>query len=228
MANNMNDYIVEFGEEIGKQSYSIVKAGVSTLYKAKGEVFSHAVSTYLNTRFEIRLEDFTYEQKKISKDTKKKFYTNIDERQLNFLFELLERSRTSTYDLHAKILARLYGNLILNGNLNYHESTFLANISILNDEDLVQFLKSVKESLKENGIDVTTAEIKKVEMKFKINTYTESYIYEKLVRVGLLIDAVNMNGGLKFQDKEFQDKAYFIHYFTREIFLFLDEISDEL
>ncbi len=50
-------------------------------------------------------------------------------------------------------------------------STFLANISILNDEDLVQFLKSVKESLKENGIDVTTAEIKKVEMKFKINTY---------------------------------------------------------
>ncbi len=31
----------------------------------------------------------------------------------------------------------------------------------------------------------------------------------------------------EFQDKEFQDKAYFIHYFTREIFLFLDEVSDE-
>ncbi len=65
MANKMNDYIIKFGEEIGKQNYSIVKAGVYWLYKAKGEIFSQAVNTYLNTRFEIRLEDFVYEQEKI-------------------------------------------------------------------------------------------------------------------------------------------------------------------
>lgn len=44
MKNNtsqISDYIVDFAEELSKEGYSIVKAGVNTFFKAKGELLLH-------------------------------------------------------------------------------------------------------------------------------------------------------------------------------------------
>jgi hypothetical protein len=218
---NITNYLLDFTEELGKEGYSIVKAGVKTLYKAKGELAVYAIQSYMNTRFEIRLEDFAYEQDNLTKEQKENFYNNIDHEKLNFLFELLEKARTTAYDLHAKILSKLYGNFLRNSKLNYHEKTLLSNIDILNDEDLIYFHKVLKENVK----DIDEAEIKKIKIIFPVKTYTEHYIFEKLVRVGLFIDSSDINGGrIGGENFVLSDKAFYIHNFTVEIYNLLDLI----
>ena len=132
-------YLITFGDELGKESYSIVKAGVNTLFKAKGELAAYTIDNYMNTRFNIRIEDFAYEQDKLSENQKKNFYDNITYKQLNYLFELLDKARTSTYDLHSKILSKLYLNLLKNGDLNYIECTLISNIHSLVEFDFLIF-----------------------------------------------------------------------------------------
>lgn len=219
---NITDYIVDFTEELGKEGYSIIKAGVKTLYKAKGELAVYTIQSYMNTRFEIRLEDFAYEQDNLSDEAKKNFYKNIDHEKLNFLFELLEKARTLAYDLHAKILSKLYGNLIKNGELSYHEKTLLSNINILNDEDLIHFHRILKESVS----DINEAKIKEIKISFPIKSYTEYYIFEKLERVGFIVTP-STSGGMNFAPRSehiLENKAFYIHNFTVEIYNLLELI----
>lgn len=214
---NITNYVLDFTEELGKQGYSIVKAGVKTLYKAKGELAVYAMQSYMNTRFEIRLEDFAYEQENLTKEQKENFYNNIDHEKLNFLFELLEKARTTAYDLHAKILSKLYGNLLKNGVLDYHEKTLLSNIDILNDEDLFHFYKILKNS----EIDIMEAKIKETKILYTINTYTEYYIFQNLERVGLIVTDKESNiGKIAVLHNEF----FYIHNFTLEIYNLLELI----
>lgn len=223
MSNKIENYLISFGEELGKEGYSIIKAGVNTFYKAKGEMTAYTIDNYMNTRFEIRVEDFAYEQEKLSRKQREKFYENINARQLNFLFELLEKARTSTYDLHAKILAQLYGNLILNGNLNYHESTFLANINILNDEDLFVFYNVLEVFINERGYDFDNIIEKNKKLEFETKDYTDLYIYDKLIRVGLISNScVGKESNLSFWTPKY--KEFYIHAFSKDIYLLLKEI----
>lgn len=221
--SNITEYLENFAKELGKEGYSIIKAGVKTFYKSKGELASYTIDNYMNTRFEIRLEDFAYEQEKLSKGAKENFYKNINAKQLNFLFELFERARISTYDLHAKILARLYGNLIFNGNLDYHESTFLANINILNDEDLSKFHSLLNGFFKKEGIDLTSVVMKQEKLIFETKTYTDLYIYDKLSRVGLISSSkIGELADLAMYHQG--QKEFYIHNFSKDIYLILNEI----
>lgn len=223
---NITKYLTDFVNELSKEGYSIVKAGVNTFYKANAELAEYTINNYMNTRFEIRLEDFAFEQDKLSKEAKENFYKNIDAKQLNFLFELLERARTSTYDLHAKILARLYGNLIFNGNLDYHESTFLANINILNDEDLSKFHSLLNGFFKKEGIDLTSVVMKQEKLIFETKTYTDLYIYDKLLRVGLISSSkIGKLADLAMYRQD--EKEFYIHDFSKKIYLILNEIIGE-
>ncbi len=140
----MSNYLITFTEELAKEGYSIVKASVNTFFKSSADIVLIARDSYINTRFNIRLEDFAYEQENIGYEQKKFFYENIDNKKLNYLFELLDISRTSVYDLHAKILAKLYTSLIINGGLNYYESSLLSNIKTLTEEDFVYLHKLLK------------------------------------------------------------------------------------
>lgn len=142
--SNITEYLEDFAKELGKEGYSIIKAGVKTFYKSIGELAAYTIDNYMNTRFEIRLEDFAFEQDNLRKDQKEYFYKNIDAKQLNFLFELLDKARISAYDLHAKILSKIFANLIKNGELNYYESALLANISSLNEVDFIALHKALK------------------------------------------------------------------------------------
>jgi tRNA splicing endonuclease len=227
MFKRIENYLIIFGEELGKVEYSIVKAAANTFYKTKGELAAYTIDNYMNTRFEIRLEDFAFEQEKLTDKQKQNFYENINYKQLNFLFELLDKARTSTYDLHAKILAKLYGNLILNGNLDYHESTFLANINIMNDEDLLKFYKLLNEFFNKKGLDIDTFIMKQEKLEFETKTYTDIYIYDKLLRVGLIVET-NLGRGADLALYSGSSKDFYIYSFTKSMYLYLKEILGDV
>ena len=202
--NQISEYINEIGNFIGQEGYSIAAAAVSTLLKAKGELVAHTIGTYKNTRFNIRLEDFAYEEDNLTDDEKKEFYRNIDNKKLNYLFELLDKARTSTYDLHAKILAKLYGNLLINGELNYFQSTLLENLNILNEHDITYIaflLYIIKEhkSFPSNGIYIQELSMQRRLLEggvknediiiFSIKEYSHYYTYKKCLQLGIFIEA---------------------------------------
>ena len=51
---------------------------------------------FMEERFKIRLQDFIYEEERLSDRSKKKFYEDIDNEKINILFDLLEKARTTT------------------------------------------------------------------------------------------------------------------------------------
>jgi len=216
-------------EELVDETVPFAKAAVSTFYKAKGELFAHTIGTYQNARFTKRIERFAEQEKLLSPKQIKNFYENIDESKLNILFELFEKARTSTYDLHAKILAKLYGVYLNKGEFNYHEKTFLANISILNDEDLLKFYNLLAAFFKEKGTNIDIVVMKKEKLIFKTETYTDLYIYEKLIRVGLIVNHDNSRGMNFYQpsgnvSEIFGMKQFYIHNFSKDIYLLMKEI----
>ncbi|MGF7403604.1 hypothetical protein [Campylobacter concisus] len=144
LLDNIGDYTTEIVELASKESYALIKAAASTLYKSKVEVVSHFMHSFMDERFKIRLQDFIHEEERSSDRSKKKFYEDIDNNNINILFDLLEKARTTTYDLHAKILAKLYGRLFQNGKLDYYEHALLANINSLSDLDFMYFYNLVK------------------------------------------------------------------------------------
>jgi hypothetical protein len=239
----MKDYLTMFVEEASKEGHSIVKAGVDILFKANGELAALTVDNYKNNRFNIRLEDFAYEQEQLSDEVKENFYKNITSEQLNYLFELLDKARTSTYDLHAKILAKLYANLLLNGNLNYYESSLLANINFLNDKDLIK----VHSELNGKDLDENT------DNKFKVDNYQDYLVFNKSVQLGffehrkkspvqlpsstvspspfaplpgteMLHSTASSMPKISTTERAVQDKRYRSNEFTKDLFQILDEI----
>lgn len=127
-----------------KNGSALIIAAVSTLYKSKVELASHFVHRFIYERFKIRLNDFVHEEKELNDEKNSKFYENISSDNINILFDLLEKARLSTYDLHAKILAKLYGKLLQNGKLDYYEHALLANINSLSDLDFIYFYDLIK------------------------------------------------------------------------------------
>lgn len=144
LLDNIGDYTTEIVELASKEGYALIKAAASTLYKSKVEVASHFMHRFMEERFKIRLQDFIYEEERLSDRSKKKFYEDIDNEKINIIFDLLEKARTTTYDLHAKILAKLYSRLFQNGKLDYYEHALLANINSLSDLDFMYFHNLVK------------------------------------------------------------------------------------
>ena len=144
LLDNTGNCVTKIVELASKEGYALIKAAVSTLHKSKVEVASHFMHRFMDERFKIRLNDFTYEEERLSDTSKKKFYEDIDNKNINIIFDLLEKARTTTYDLHAKILAKLYSRLLQNGKLDYYEHALLANINSLSDLDFMYFYNLVK------------------------------------------------------------------------------------
>lgn len=218
--------IVDIAEDISKEGYSIGVFASKAFYHVSGiNALSEAMTAYSAERFKQRLEDFAFEHNKLSENEKKEFYNNLksNKQNLNLLYEFVEKARTSTYDLHAKILAKLSANLVKNGDLNYHEKTLLSNIDILNDEDFIKFY----EVLKNSNIEINVVEKEKIQ--FPITTYMEYYIFENLEKAGLIV-RYSRSGGMNFappDEEVLKDKYFYIHNFTKEIFLFLKSIFEE-
>lgn len=183
---SIQNHLIEFSTEISKTGYASVSAIASTFYKINGESISYGIESYKNTRFNIRLEDFAYEHEKLDEKEKKSFYENIDHTKLNYLFEIFDKSRTTILDYHAKILSKLYANLIYNQDLNYFEQSILYNISSLNEIDLYKIQEVLTDSFNPKNEETKNSIPFSITHKFLINTISDYYTYEKAIHLGLI------------------------------------------
>lgn len=215
-------YVQLITEALADETVPAIKTVVKTFYN---RTVGDAINNYREYRFTQIQDRFIQEEKLLSNEQVKDFYKNIDSTKLDLLYDLLDKARITAYDLQAKILSKLYGNFVRNSELDYHEKTFLSNINILNDEDLIYFYKLIKSNIS----DIDETKIKEIKFSFQVSNYTQYYIFEKLVRTGLIVDstdieeiAIPSNPNFKLKNKNFS-----IYNFTKEIYNFLDLILGE-
>jgi len=142
-------YIVDVAEDVSKVGYSIGVFVANAFYQVSGiEDLKKSMDAYMVSRFSQRLEYFTHEHDKLSVDEKKAFYNDLknNKQNVNYLYEFVEKARTTTFELHARIYAILSARLVKNGELKYYESALLANISSLNEVDFISLQKALKKN----------------------------------------------------------------------------------
>ncbi|WP_141048237.1 hypothetical protein [Aliarcobacter cryaerophilus] len=211
-------------EGISDEAIPIIKTVVKTFYHRQ---VGDAINNYREARFAQIQDRFAKEEEILSHEQIKDFYNSIDEEKMDLLFDLLDKARATAYNLHAKLLSKLYGNFIRKGKLYYEEKTLLANINTLNDEDLIHFC----EVLKYNNININEPETTNKALEFKIKSYSEYYMFEKLERAGLIIEkSSNVQKeivNLHYSRQILKNKNFHIHSFSLEIFNFLESIFTE-
>lgn len=223
-----SELVIDAAEDVCKGGYNVGLFALNVFYRVSNiNALKESFDAYQIEKLSQVIEDFQYEHSKINDENKRKFYEDLkyNKQNLEFLFSLFDKSRKSTYRIHMQLLAYLSSSLVDNKELNYHQKTLLANIDILNDEDLIHFYRVLKNS----GIDINEAEIKKISILFPVKTYTEHYIFNKLESVGLIV-TFSSSGGFNFappSEDILKDKSFYIHNFTVEIYNFLDLIFRE-
>lgn len=208
--------IVDAAEDASKVGYSIGVFAAKAFYQVSGiEVLKNSMDAYMVSRFSQRLEYFTHEHDKLSDDEKKAFYNDLqnNKQNLNYLYEVVEKARTSTHDLHAKILAILSCEFIRNKGFNFYESSLIANLHTLTYDDLIIYEQVVRETHVEclkrgkNGVYGSILTLK--------TTDHRSYIsIQKFLNIGMLSypdDAfINMIGNAKNSSTNFRQSMNFV------------------
>ncbi len=141
--------IVDAAEDASKVGYSIGVFAAKAFYQVSGvEVLKNSMDAYMVSRFSQRLNYFIHEHENITEDEKKDFYSDLinNKQNLNYLYEIVEKARTTTHELHAKILAVLSCELIKNKGFNFYESSLVANLHTLTYDDLVTYEKVIRET----------------------------------------------------------------------------------
>lgn len=132
--------IIDIAEDCAKFGYSITVFMAKFFYQVSNiETLKNSMDAFMISRFKQRLEYFTFEYDKLSKSEKKSFYEDLksNKQNQNYLYELVEKSRTSTFDIHAKIYAVISAKLVKNKRLSYFENDLLSYLHLLNEEDIM-------------------------------------------------------------------------------------------
>lgn len=222
-----NQYdIVEVVEDIAKLGYSVSVFGAKLFYGVSNlENLKKAMNVFVAERFSQRLEYFVYEHDNLVKRVKEDFYNDLknNSQNLNYLYEFIEKTRTTAYDIHAKLLARLSVNLIQNGKLNYLEESLLLNLNILTNDDILKIHRELK-----------SCDIIKKRYKFQILTHKDYYLYQKCQQLGIFthytkpaISVANGNQSVALAEQVIKDKEFLINEYTNDFFQVLDEISED-
>lgn len=169
--------IVSAADDAAKVGYSVGVFATKFFYQVSGiEGLKNSMDSYMISRFSQRLEYFIHEHEKLTDKEKFFFYDELssNKQNVNYLYEFIEKARTTTHDIHAKLLDRLSVELIKNRGLNYYESNLLSNINQLNDIDLIKFYNELK------GKDLISSKIN----IFNIDNYQDYCIFNKFVQLG--------------------------------------------
>ncbi len=216
--NKIEDLAIEVIEEMSKTVYSIGTFVAKVFYKVYNiEALKNGLDAYMLERFKRRLENFTYEHNKLSDNEKQAFYEDLksNKQNLNYLYEFVEKARTTTFDLHAKILARLSVDLIKNKKLNYYESSLIVNINSLTDNDIMLFYKqliNLKMTPNENNLKVWL---------LNFNEFEEEIAIRKFINIGIITE--DRSSSLSFDMQKHPFKFYKTDY-TDKLLEILDEI----
>ena len=211
--------VLEATEDAAKFGYSVGVFGAKLFYGVSGlSNLDNAMDSFVAERFRQRLDHFAYEHDNLSKKQKEDFYDDLknNEQNVNYLYGFVEKTRTSTFDLHAKILAKLSVKLIKNKELNYFEDSLFANINIFSEYDFKRFYEGMKEN---SHADLVTEYF----FKSEASPYIEQTLIQKYLNAGLIShisDKVEHTGndlGVTFYSNEF----------TYDFYDMLEEILEE-
>ncbi len=205
---NKQEYgIVEVVEDIAKVGYSIIIFASKFFYKVSNiEALKNSMDAFALSRFSQRFEYFTHEHDKLSDDEKEAFYEDLktNKQNINYLYEFVEKTRKSTFDIHAKIYAILSARLVKNKSLTYFENNLLTNMDILNFEDIKfiainfnlipinEFINNLANSKEKDLMTETLLTQKKLERSkrnFFIFEYSHYFTYMKCIQLGIFVDA---------------------------------------
>lgn len=203
--------IIDVAEEMSKGAYNLGYFVLNGFCKVTNlEALKQSYDAYQISRFSQTIEDFQFEHDKLSENEKRDFYKDLkyNEQNLHYLHSLFNKSRESIFLIHMKILSKLSAELIKNKDLNYFQSTLLANINILNEDDityiayLFHIIKAHK-SCSSNGRDMKLSLIHRTRQRrlfenrtksgytftFSIFEYSHYYTYQKCLQLGIFIKA---------------------------------------
>ena len=214
MKINSIEYAIE---EASKFTYSIGKFALTYFYHSSDiSNLKKGFDVFLSERFEQRLEEFSIAQKKLSNEQKKEFYNDLkyNKQNINFLFDFVEKSRTTSFEIHVKILAMLSVNFIINKNLNYHEICLISNINSFNEIDF----KVLYELFKKNPLPEKAF----LDGVFYTNDMKELIAIKKFLNAGILSESKITNLG------HVKDKGLPVNFttneFSRDLYKILDYV----
>lgn len=211
--------IVEAVEDAAKVGYSVGVFASKFFYQVSNiEALKNAMDSYIVSRFSQRLEYFTHEHDRLSEEEKIEFYEDIktNHQNMNYLYEFVEKARTTTFDMHARIYAVMSARLVKNKTLTYFENDLLSNLHLLNEEDIVHLafilriidesddcMKKESESFRiqvelfKQGRPINHAYIiEHKNIEFLILKPSHYYTYQKSIRIGIFDDApIKQEGG---------------------------------
>ena len=173
--------IVDAAEDACKEAYNFGLFGLKAFYKVSNiEALKTSYDEYALSRFSQTVEVFQFEHEKIDEEKRKEFYEDLkyNEQNLAYLYSMFEKSRTSTFLIHMKILAKLSVSLIENKSLNYFESNLLSIIDNINEKDIYTMY---------NNLKLLDLDNLRVRYDFEVKTYDEQFTFNKCLQLGITI-----------------------------------------
>lgn len=212
--------VIDAAEDASKVGYSVVVFAKKAFYQVSGiKTLRNSMDAYMLSRFSQRLEYFVHEHETLTYKEKKEFYDDLknNKQNVNYLYEFVEKARTTTFDIHARIYAVISAKLIKNKTLSYFENDLLSNLHLFNEEDIIHlaFILRVIDEPKgycdnEDGsfkiqVQVFKNErptgcaylLKHKKIEFLILKPAHYYTYQKCIQVGIIDESpMEQEGGL--------------------------------
>lgn len=214
----IEDSAIEVIEEMSKMGYAVGTFAARVFYQVSNvEALKNGLDAFMHERFSQRLEYFIYEHDKIGNKEKESFYEDLkgNKQNLNYLYEFVEKSRTTTFDLHAKILARISVNLVKNKKLGYYESSLISNMNIFNESDFLMFFKMLK------NLEKTIDNSNTYYWAIDTNNMEEEISLRKFMSVGIILENTSM--GVTTYEKR-QPIRFYKSDFTDDLINILNEV----
>ena len=192
--NKIDKYTVKIKDFVDKEGMPIAKAGVKALYETHGgKTFDGIKDYYFDQRFEERLKSFSHEEEQLTDQEKKEFYENIEANNLNYLFELLDKARTSIFDIQANILSKIYLNLLKYNELSSFDIVLLMNINNISLND-VKILNSAINQLDDEDNSYVY--------------YPKNYMETKTLQRFLMFGIFDLNNNAEKKENEESELLY--------------------
>ncbi len=121
-----------------------------------------------------RYDDLTKEQRNIFNKSLKS-----DPQNRNYFYEFFEKARSTMYDMHSALLFRILVDFAKNRELTYFESNLLANINLLNDEDIRRIYYFLSKNRAITSLDES--------VRFDIESYEDIQTFNKCLQLGIVI-----------------------------------------
>jgi hypothetical protein len=213
MSNSIENAI----EEAAKVGYATGKFAITYFWHSSNLAnLKKGFDVFVTERLEQRLEEFALAQKDVTKEQKKEFYEDLkyNQQNLNFLYEFVEKTRVTSFELHVKILAALSVEFIANKDLNYYQICLLTNVNTFNEIDFQKLYEVLDEKYKSN--------------ENKKDTCTHTKDPQKVIALNKFINAGVLSQSKMTNLGNLEDKGmpvdFAINEFSKELYEILDDI----